>query len=209
MTSNSNETGAKSEKPLPSWLPTGLVQKAFNLAAERHAKQTRKGGIIPYLSHLMAVSALVTENGGNEVQAASALLHDVLEDTPTQESELTQVMGAEVNAIVVACSSKRFGDPKEDPWVTKNRYLKNLEAKSSDDPSLLVTLADKLHNAQSCVNEYPTDAAERAKYWKKFNAGYELQKHWYTSLYQGLNSKGSLPDPLMMRLKASIDILFN
>ena len=198
-----------SNKANPAWQPTGLVQKAFNLAADRHSKQTRKGGKIPYLSHLMAVSALVTENGGSEVQAASALLHDVIEDTPTQESELTEILGAEVNAIVVACSSKRFGDPKEDPWATKDRYLKNLEAKSSEDPSLLVTLADKLHNAQSCVNEYPTDPLERAEYWQKFNAGYELQKHWYTSLYQGLNSKGTLPVPLMSRFKTAIDILFN
>jgi (p)ppGpp synthase/HD superfamily hydrolase len=198
-----------SNKPNPAWQPTGLVQKAFNLAAERHSKQTRKGGKIPYLSHLMAVSALVTENGGDEVQAASALLHDVLEDTPTQESELTEIMGAEVNQIVVACSSKRFGDPKEDPWATKDRYLKNLATKSVDDPSLLVTLADKLHNAQSCVNEYPTDPVERAEYWQKFNAGYELQKHWYTCLYKGLISKGTLPDPLMKRFKAAIDILFN
>jgi (p)ppGpp synthase/HD superfamily hydrolase len=198
-----------SNKANPAWQPTGLVQKAFNLAAERHSKQTRKGGKIPYLSHLMAVSALVTENGGDEVQAASALLHDVLEDTPTQESELTEIMGAEVNKIVVACSSKRFGDPKEDPWATKDRYLKNLATKSVDDSSLLVTLADKLHNAQSCVNEYSTDPVERAEYWQKFNAGYELQKHWYTSLYTGLNSKGTLPDPLMKRFKAAIDILFN
>ena len=196
-------------KPNPFWQPTGLVQKAFNLAAERHAKQTRKGGQIPYLSHLMAVSALVTENGGSEVQAAAALLHDVLEDTPTQESELIDHVGAEVNAIVVACSSKRFGDAKEDPWATKDRYLANLDAKSANDSSLLVTLADKLHNAQSCVNEYPTDLVKRAEYWSKFNAGYELQKHWYTSLYKGLNSKSTLPDPLMRRFKTAIDILFN
>ena len=199
----------KKEKLPPKWQPTGLVQKAFDLAAERHSKQTRKGGQIPYLSHLMAVSALVTENGGSEVQAAAALLHDVLEDTPTQESELNEIMGAEVNAIVVACSSKRFGDPKEDPWETKDRYLANLDAKSANDSSLLVTLADKLHNAQSCVNEYPTDSVGREDYWKKFTAGYELQKHWYTSLYLGLSSKGTLPDPLIVRFKTSIDILFN
>ena len=203
-----NVTTEKEKLP-PKWQPTGLVQKAFDLAAERHSKQTRKGGQIPYLSHLMAVSALVTENGGSEVQAAAALLHDVLEDTPTQESELTGIMGTEVNAIVVACSSKRFGDLKEDPWATKDRYLTNLDAKSANDPSLLVTLADKLHNAQSCVNEYPTNSVERADYWRKFNAGYELQKHWYTSLYKGLNLKGTLPVPLMSRFKTAIDILFD
>ena len=197
------------EKIDPNWQPTAIFLDAFAVAAEQHKDGVRKGSSIPYISHLLAVSALVIEYGGTEVQAGAALLHDVIEDTPTQESELTELMGAEVNAIVVSCSSKRFGDPKEDPWATKDRYLKNLESKSSEDLSLLVTLADKLHNAQSCVNEYPTDPVERAEYWQKFNAGYELQKHWYTSLYQGLNSKGTLPVPLMSRFKTAIDILFN
>jgi (p)ppGpp synthase/HD superfamily hydrolase len=88
----------------PAWQPTGLVQKSFNLAADRHSLQTRKGGNIPYLSHLLAVSALVTENGGTEFQASGALLQDVLEDTNTKEDELIALVGSEVTAIVVACA---------------------------------------------------------------------------------------------------------
>ena len=199
----------KKKKLPPAWQPTGLVQKSFNLAAERHSLQTRKGGNIPYLSHLLAVSALVTENGGSEFQASGALLHDVLEDTNTKEDELLALVGEEVTAIVVACSSKRHGDKKEDPRLTKERYLEKLTHKTSDDPSLLVTLADKLHNAQSCVNEYPENLDERAKYWTKFNAGYELQKYWYTNLYLGLSAKGTLPEPLLKRLEVAVNILFN
>lgn len=154
----------KKEKLPPAWQPSGLVQKSFNLAAERHSLQTQKGGNIPYLSHLLVVSALVTENSGSEFQASGALLHDVLEDTNTKEDELLALVGEEVTAIIVACSSKRHGDKKDDPRLTKERYIEKLTHKTSDDPSLLVTLADKLHNAQSCVNEYTENLDERAKY---------------------------------------------
>src|SRR5271165_110834 len=53
---------------------------AVGYAAAAHAEQDRKGTNIPYVSHVIAVSALVIEHGGNEVQAIAALLHDVLED---------------------------------------------------------------------------------------------------------------------------------
>lgn len=59
------------EKLPPKWQPTGPVQKAFNLAAECHSKQTHKGGQIPYLSHLMPVCALVTENDRFQVRGVS------------------------------------------------------------------------------------------------------------------------------------------
>ena len=54
--------------------------EAVGYAASAHAEQVRKGTSIPYISHPIAVSALVIEHGGNEVQAIAALLHDVLED---------------------------------------------------------------------------------------------------------------------------------
>ena len=193
----------------PAWQPTGLVEKSFCLASKQHKNDVRKGGEIPYISHLLAVSALVIENGGTEVQAAAALLHDVVEDTRISEKRLANEVGQKVASIVVACSSKRFGEKKEpDPWTTKKRYLKKLKAKSTDDPSLLVALADKVHNSESCVNEYPKTKSARRKYWKKFNAGYRVQKKWYTNLYREFALKDSLPEPLMKRLRVAIKILF-
>ena len=197
------------EKQKPNWKPTGLLQRAFSLTAEQHKDCIRKGTGIPYISHLMAVSALVIEHGGDEVQAAAALLHDVLEDTDITELKLEELMGKEVTAIVDACSSKKFGEPKEDdPWLSKKRYLERLSKKSKDDPSLLVALADKVHNSESCVNEYPTDPTSRVDYWKKFTSGYEKQKDWYEGLNAGLKSKGTLPPALLNRLDAAIKILF-
>ena len=56
----------------------------------------RKGTSIPYLSHLLAVSSLVIENGDTEVQAAAALLHDVIEDTEIDEFILRALIDREV-----------------------------------------------------------------------------------------------------------------
>jgi (p)ppGpp synthase/HD superfamily hydrolase len=59
---------------------TGRYDEAFRYAHELHDTQKRKGSSIPYISHLMIVSALVIENGGTEDQAIGALLHDAAED---------------------------------------------------------------------------------------------------------------------------------
>ena len=53
---------------------------ALVLAHQLHADQTRKGTTIPYISHLLAVTAVVIENGGTEDEAIAALLHDAVED---------------------------------------------------------------------------------------------------------------------------------
>ena len=55
-------------------------ERAFTFAVEWHRGQPRKGSNAPYISHLMAVSALVLEDGGDLDQAAAALLHDAVED---------------------------------------------------------------------------------------------------------------------------------
>ena len=199
-----------SEPLKPNWQPTGLIQEAFKIASHEHRDCVRKGTSIPYISHLLSVSALVIEHGGDEVQAAAALLHDVFEDTAITELKLEESMGKEVTAIVNACSSKKFGDKKEDdPWTTKERYLAKLNAKSNNDRSLLVALADKVHNSETCVNEYPTDPTAKVDYWKKFTSGYQKQKDWYEGLNAGLKSKGTLPPALLNRLDAAIKILFH
>src|SRR5512135_950100 len=55
-------------------------EDALVLAHQLHADQTRKGTTIPYISHLLAVTAIVIENGGTEDEAIAALLHDAVED---------------------------------------------------------------------------------------------------------------------------------
>lgn len=119
------------------------------MAFELHASQRRKGTDIPYLSHLMAVSSLVLEHGGDEDQAVAALLHDVLEDCGAQHAdEIERRFGGRVLRIVQGCTDAEvFPKP---PWQDrKEAYLLHLEAASAD--TLLVSLCDKLHNARSIM----------------------------------------------------------
>ena len=54
--------------------------QALLWAEELHRQQRRKAKMVPYISHLISVSALVWEDGGDEDQAIAALLHDAIED---------------------------------------------------------------------------------------------------------------------------------
>ena len=61
---------------------------AVDYARVAHAGQVRKGSGIPYLYHLLAVSSLVLEFGGDEDQAIAGLLHDVIEDCGEQHDPI-------------------------------------------------------------------------------------------------------------------------
>ena len=80
------------------------MHKAFKLANKWHTGHFRKKTTIPYISHLMAVSALVLEYGGTTKQAEAALLHDVLEDTPCTYEIVKRKVGAKVADMVQACT---------------------------------------------------------------------------------------------------------
>src|SRR6202023_2199715 len=108
----------KVRKRIPLKAPKlGLgLQRAFRYAAEKHAGQTRKKTAVPYLSHLMAVAALVLEAGGDEDMAIAALLHDVVEDcggTPTLR-DVEKKFGPRVARVVEGCTDTVL-DPKP-PW---------------------------------------------------------------------------------------------
>ena len=80
--------------------------EAYLYAARMHDGQTRKKTGVPYISHLMSVSALVLEAGGSEDLAIAALLHDVVEDcggTPVLE-DVRRRFGPRVARIVEGCT---------------------------------------------------------------------------------------------------------
>src|SRR3954454_22798065 len=82
---------------------------ALHYAFERHRFHVRKGSKVPYVSHLMSVSALVLEHGGTEDQAIAGLLHDAVEDAPKGEGpavlgKIRERFGETVAMIVEACS---------------------------------------------------------------------------------------------------------
>ena len=64
--------------------------EALQWAEEIHRPQRRKGKQVPYISHLISVSALVWEDGGNEDQAIAALLHDAIEDAGQSHASIAE-----------------------------------------------------------------------------------------------------------------------
>lgn len=128
------------------------LEEALVYAAAVHADQHRKGGDIPYLTHLLAVAALVGEHGGTEDQFIAALLHDAPEDQGGRErlADIEARFGPAVARIVEACTDT-FDDPKP-PWrPRKEAYIAHLA--HADPAALLVSAADKLHNARTLLED--------------------------------------------------------
>jgi (p)ppGpp synthase/HD superfamily hydrolase len=147
-------------------------------AAQLHAAQRRKGTDIPYVAHLLAVTALVLENGGDEDQAIGALLHDAAEDQGGLETlqEIRRRFGERVADIVHACSDS-FEFPKP-PWKKrKEDYLAHLE--TTGDDVLLVSMADKVHNARSILADLRQYGAST---WRRFSGGRDGSLWYYRSL---------------------------
>src|SRR5688572_6575654 len=89
---------------------------ALLYAAQMHRSQVRKGTRVPYITHLMAVAAIVGEHGGGEDEVIAALLHDTVEDQGGQVvlETIRSLFGDAVADIVAACSDTDQ-DPKP-PW---------------------------------------------------------------------------------------------
>ncbi len=132
----------------PNWerLADGI---AFALAI--HAAQQRKGTHTPYISHLLAVAAIVLEFGGDEEQAIAAMLHDAIEDQGAhQEPAIAERFGPRVAHIVRGCTDADTM-PKP-PWRDRKlAYIAHLDAAEPD--MLLVSAADKLHNARAICSD--------------------------------------------------------
>jgi (p)ppGpp synthase/HD superfamily hydrolase len=181
------------------------LQRAFRYAAEKHAGQTRKQTAVPYLSHLMAVAALVLEAGGDEEMAIAALLHDVVEDCGGMPRlrEVRRMFGARVAKIVEGCTDS-FGEPKAE-WVERKKgYLREL--KHADAETRLVSASDKLHNVRTILADYRQDGES---IWKRFTGKKEGMLWYYRALsdeYQrrGLNRNTRELEIAVAQLEAAV-----
>lgn len=157
---------------------TGRFDEAFHYAHRLHGQQLRKGTSIPYIAHLMTVAALVIEHGGDEDQAVAALLHDAAEDQGGNAT-LEQIRSRFGNAVaqIVSDCTDAWTEPKPEWRARKEAYLAVLPAKP--ERSLLVSLADKTHNAEAILFDFQSlgDAL-----WDQFNGGVEGTRWYYGAL---------------------------
>ncbi|GAA6622118.1 HD domain-containing protein [Scytonema sp. NUACC26] len=157
---------------------THRFEQALVYATRLHAKQTRKGSKVPYISHLLSVAALVLEDGGDEDEAISALLHDAVEDQggkATREAIL-HMFGERVIEIVDGCTDADT-IPKQLWKERKEQYIEKLRCASASVRK--VALADKLHNARSILKDLDR---EGEAVWEKFKGGKEGTLWYYRTL---------------------------
>ena len=183
---------------------TARFGEALQWTDALHREQRRKGKTVPYISHLIAVSALVWEDGGNEDQAIAALLHDAIEDAGQSHGSISARFGDPVANIVRDCTDTspdlKFGE--KEPWLLrKTRYLDSLAKKP--ESSLLVTAADKAHNAGDMV----LDAKRDPRMWSKFNTGLPGSAWYLMRMHEELSHRLPQSRSVLKLSDALTDIL--
>ena len=142
-------------------------EAALVYAAQLHRQQQRKLTGVPYIAHLMAVAALVLEDGGSEDEAIAALLHDAVEDQGglVTLKEIRQRFGPTVAEVVLGCTQP-VGEAGLSWRERKQLYLNQVRAAEAEVQRIV--LADKLHNGQSLLRLLQVYGDE---VWAHFSGG--------------------------------------
>jgi (p)ppGpp synthase/HD superfamily hydrolase len=123
---------------------TPRLERAIKYAAQKHDGQLRvEKERLPYITHLVSVAVLVSTHTDDEDCIIAALLHDVLEDTNTTLTQITEHFGVEVALLVDAVTEKKVADWK----ASKQSYIEQM--KEVPEKALIIAAADKMHNILS------------------------------------------------------------
>ncbi len=141
-------------------ISTDDIQRAFEVAENAHTGQQRKSGE-PYITHPVAVAGILAELGLDKATIIAALLHDTVEDTPYNLTQLKNDFGDEVSSLVdgvTKLDKLTYGENAEAETVRKM-----VVAMSRDIRVLVVKLADRLHNARTWEFVAPESAQRKAR----------------------------------------------
>lgn len=179
---------------------TRRFDEALAYAREAHHGHFRKGTKIPYVAHLLGAAAIALEAGADEDQAIAALLHDVVEDqggAPRLE-DVRRRFGARVAAIVADCTDADT-EPKPEWRPRKEAYLRSLAEKPAE--SLLVSLADKVHNAEAILGDA---SAIGEALWDRFTGGKAGTLWYYRALLEAFEARMA-GTALVARLRRAVE----
>jgi (p)ppGpp synthase/HD superfamily hydrolase len=169
---------------IPTPQLTHRFTEALEYAVTLHT-EARKGTRVPYVAHLLGVTALVLGESNRfpvtEDMAIAALLHDAGEDKGGEErlANIGARFGEDVERMIRACSDSLLpcGAQKEDWIIRKKRYVENLKKRRPD--ALLISAADKLHNARAILEDCRQVHGE---VWTRFKKGRDAQIKYFKEL---------------------------
>ncbi|OQM78599.1 RelA/SpoT family protein [Rhodococcus sp. 66b] len=137
-----------------------LLQRAYDVAEDRHSSQRRKSGD-PYITHPLAVASILAELGMDTTTLVAALLHDTVEDTGYSLEELTKDFGDEVAHLVDGVTKLDkvvLGTAAEGETIRKM-----IIAMARDPRVLVIKVADRLHNMRTMRFLPPEKQARKAR----------------------------------------------
>jgi hypothetical protein len=131
-------------RPAPSFLEgLPLASHALTLALERHREQVRDGDRAPFVLHPLEVALSLHLLGYRDAVVAAAVLHDILEDTPTAPEDIEELFGSEVAELVQAVSE----DAEIDDDLERKAALRDQVAHKSREAAAIF-VADKVSKAR-------------------------------------------------------------
>ena len=136
---------------LRAYLPEAQVEEihqAYLFGAQAHEGQRRLSGE-PYISHPVAVASILADLHMDAGTLSAALLHDVIEDTPTLKEEIGTRFGAEVAQLVDGVSKLTQIKFKSRAEAQAENFRKMVLAMVEDIRVIMVKLADRLHNMRT------------------------------------------------------------
>ena len=126
-----------------------IIYQALIIAYNGHDGQIRKSGE-PYIHHPIEVAKIVAKDIGLDyVSIASAILHDVVEDTSITLDDLNESVGLEISRIVDGLTKISTLKKNEDYSVQAENYRKMLLTLHNDIRVILIKTADRLHNMRT------------------------------------------------------------
>jgi guanosine-3',5'-bis(diphosphate) 3'-pyrophosphohydrolase len=138
----------------------GLLQRAYDVAEEKHRGQRRKSGD-PYITHPLAVSTILAELGMDTTTLVAALLHDTIEDTDYSLGHLRADFGDEVAHLVDGVT--KLDKVKLGATAEAETIRKMVIAMARDPRVLVIKLADRLHNMRTMRFLPPEKQARKAR----------------------------------------------
>ena len=124
------------------------IYSAYLVGAEAHEGQVRVSGE-PYISHPVAVARILAEMRMDSKSIVAAILHDVIEDTPTLKEHLAEQFGEEVAELVDGVSKLTQIDFRSKAEAQAENFRKMMLAMVKDIRVIIIKLADRLHNMRT------------------------------------------------------------
>jgi (p)ppGpp synthase/HD superfamily hydrolase len=157
-----------------------MIEEAKSFATKAHAGQKRKNSNVDYIVHPIRVAETLRQAGFQEEVICAGYLHDVVEDTDIELSDIERRFGRKVKRIVAAHT-----EDKSQSWDNRKKHtIDTVQIAPLEIKALIV--ADKLDNLQSLNEDLER---EGDTVWRHFNAGYEKQK-WYNESIVEVMEKG-------------------